>query len=278
MKKLLIVVGVLVVLIAAAVGVGFFMIDGIAATAIEDAASDATQTEAALDAADIKVFGGSATLTGLTIDNPEGFGEQPFFSLRQGTAKVALGTLLDDTVEIPSVTLDGMQIRAELVGGKLNLLEVLNAVNSTATGGGAATADAKGYIIRELKITNTTVVGSIKAGPIDEHINLTLGEIVLKDVGSDTPGGVALKQVIGQVLRKVLPEAIEGIKGKIPAIGDVVGGIEDVAGQAVDDARGAVDDAVGGLGDRINDAAGGDADGEGGGLGNLRDRLPGGGD
>ena len=126
MKKLIrFVVGLVVVVLVLAVGVVVY-IDKIAKTAIERGASYALGVDTTLGSADVKLLSAAFAMGDLTIANPQGF-ESPYFThLGQGDVEVALGTLRQETVQLPTLTLTDLEMHLEKKDGKANYDVILN--------------------------------------------------------------------------------------------------------------------------------------------------------
>ena len=84
MRKLIWLVIILVVLLAAGLIAAFFYIDSIAKQAVERGGTYALGVNTTLRKADVEVFSGAVTLNGLRVANPEGFAADHFLRLGEG--------------------------------------------------------------------------------------------------------------------------------------------------------------------------------------------------
>jgi len=120
MKKLIKMVAVLLILLVLATVAVAFYIDTIAKTAIERGATYALGVETTLGSADVGLLSGTFSMGDLTVANPAGF-ESPYFThLGQGDVEVALKTLRQETVELPTLTLTDLEIYLDKKEGKAN--------------------------------------------------------------------------------------------------------------------------------------------------------------
>ena len=253
MKKLIrVVCGLVVVLLVLAVGAVVY-IDSIAKTAIERGATYALGVDTTLGSADVKLLSGAFAMGDLTIANPKGF-ESPFFThLGRGDVEVALATLRQETVELPTLTLTDLEMYLEKKEGKANyevILENLKRFESQEKaqddGGG------KKYIIDEVVIKNIMVhVQLLPLGGNLTKLDVPIDEIRLENVGSETSRGVVMSELTGVIIKGVLIAIVQKGGGLIPD--DIVGTLE----LGLDSLTEIGADAATGLGDRIKNAGGG---------------------
>ncbi|XAL97955.1 hypothetical protein OT109_10120 [Phycisphaeraceae bacterium D3-23] len=215
MKKLIKVFVVLIVLVLITAVAGFFYMDSIATTAVKKAVAYATECEVEVGKVDVKPMSGEAVITDLEIKNPADYQSihESFLKLDTGEAGVSLGTLRSDLVEIPEVTIDGVEL--SLIGrdGKTNyetILESLKRMQGEEAPADTA-ADGKQFVIKTVTITNVSVWVDMDADPatgllpvqFDEPI--TLKPITLTDVGA---GGVPLSQISADLILDILVQVV----------------------------------------------------------------------
>ena len=97
MKTAIKIIAVLVVLLIVG-GVGLVMfglsqIDKIAKIAVEEGGTYALQVDTTVTEVDVNLTGGSATMTGLNIANPDGFDTSHFLALSDSSASVDLQSI-----------------------------------------------------------------------------------------------------------------------------------------------------------------------------------------
>ena len=197
---------------------------------------------------------------------------------------MSLGSLMKDTIEVPLIRFDRMDLTiARNNEGQNNfdvILDHLKSLSSSspsqtpsqqpAPSGGKA---GKGFVIKKLAIENVTVHLS---GFGKEMEPIKLPPIVLENIGSESTGGVVASQLAGIVLRQIMIEVMKN-PGQLPAfalaslnqglagvgsLGEVglvrVGKVGEDVNSLISGAGGDVESAVGNvLGEGAGKAAGG---------------------
>lgn len=268
MKTLIKMVAVLLILLVLATVAVALYIDTIAKTAIERGATYALGVETTLGSADVGLLNGTFSMGDLTVANPAGF-ESPYFThLGQGDVKVALKTLRQETVELPTLTLTDLEIYLDKKEGKANydvILENLKRFESQENA--QDDAGGKKFIIDEVLIKNIMVhVQLLPLGGDLTKLDVPIDEVRLHDVGSGTDGSVLMSELTSVIIKAVLAAIVQKGGGLIPSdiLGDLGQGLGSLAEMGLDAATG--------LGDRIKDAGGGldeVTEGLGDGLGGL---------
>ncbi len=253
MKTLIKMVAVLLILLVLATVAVALYIDTIAKTAIERGATYALGVETTLGSADVGLLSGTFSMGDMTIANPAGF-ESPYFThLGQGDVEVALKTLRQETVELPTLTLTDLEIYLDKKEGKANydvILENLKRFESQENA--QDDAGGKKFIIEEVLIKNIMVhVQLLPLGGDLTKLDVPIDEVRLHDVGSGTDGSVLMSELTSVIIKAVLAAIVQKGGGLIPSdiLGDLGQGLGSLAEIGLDAATG--------LGDRIKDAGGG---------------------
>ncbi len=298
MKKIKILLGlvgvVAVLLVVLVIGV-FIYINQLAKHGIEQGATYALAVPTTLDGADIKLFRGEFGLNGLTVSNPEGYDTPHFLALGGGSAEVDFSTLQEETVEIPSLVLEDIDVYLDKEDGKANYEVILDNLarfegdgSDDTTDEPAADPDApkKKYVIRKVEIRNVTA--HVEFLPVAGDLTRTtvvVPEIILEDVGETDPVTVAkltnvlIKAIFASILNVgagVLPDGlVNGLNAGLGQLTDlasagigmgvdlgegvvnVVGDVGGIAADAVGDVAGAAAGAVGEVGEGVGDAVSG---------------------
>lgn len=266
MKRIIRLLIILVIVLIVGAFVGARYVDGAARSAVESAATESLGVETTLEGMKIGILDSNCTMDGLRVANPEGFAGDTFLRMRQGHIDVNLGTLLDDTVEIPELTLDGIDVNIVLDGDRGNYDVILDNMAKDSD----AEESSRKYIVRNLRIREVNVQATLSplaavTGSQGSLVKLTVPEIVLKDVGSGGKDGVALAQLGDTIVQAILgavakhgvglpQRLLDDLKGglvNLPGFAelelDVVGNVEKVLeqslGGAVEGAGKALDDA-----------------------------------
>lgn len=101
-------------------------INGIVKTTIEDVGSDTLKTEVRVANVDIDLKASTVALSGLTIANVKGFDAPLLFKMNLVSVDLEPASLLEKTIEIKSVIIDGANVVAEQKGTTTNLQALLN--------------------------------------------------------------------------------------------------------------------------------------------------------
>jgi len=254
-------------------------VDTLAERGVEQGATYALDVPTTLDSADVGVLSGSVELAGLTIDNPEGFEADHFLTLQNANLGVSLGSLMEDVVEVPSLTLHGIDLRLERTTNGANYKVILDNLSRFESGEKKEPdPNAKKFIIRSLTITNVSVHAGVVpiGGAIGDltTAKVTVDEVVLRDVGSGSEP-MSIADITTVVLKAILASAVEVGGGVIPDdvlvdVGDQLAsmldleamGVGDVEGigEAIQDAQKTIEgagDAIRGVGEELDGLLGG---------------------
>jgi hypothetical protein len=274
LKKLIKVVGVVVVvLVLLVVGVVVFAIasiDGIARRGVENGASYALAVPTTLDKAKVGLRSGTFEMEGLTVANPEGFASPHFLKLNAGGLAVTVSSLSQETVEIPLLSLTGIDVNLQRAGGKANYAVIMDNLKRFEGGGGGSGGGekpAKTFVIRKIEIRDINAHVALAPG-VGKTLttDVAVPEIILADVGS---GGEPLSmadltslvvktvlssivQVGGDLIPSDIAGEINGRLAQLTSLNDMgVGSISELG----DKASGLVQDAAGDASAKIDDAA-----------------------
>jgi hypothetical protein len=266
MKRAVKIVGVLIVVLVLVVVGGVFWIDSIAKVGVETGATYALGVKTTVGEMDIGLFSGEAGMSKLNVRNPEGFDAPHFLELGNGNVAVSLGSLMEDTVVIPELTLSALSMNLERKGTKANYGVILNELKKFESKEGAEPAKpkerteaegGKGFVVKHVAIDDVTVqVDLLPVGGEATRVPLRIDRIELKDVGSGSAGGVQLGELTGIIMKAVLTSVVDKGGNLIPAdIADELakgleglGGLGDVTVQVVGDVTKVVDEQIGQLG------------------------------
>ena len=241
MKTLVKIVAVLLILLVLATVAVALYIDTIAKTAIERGATYALGVETTLGSADVGLLSGTFSMGDLTVANPAGF-ESPYFThLGQGDVKVALGTLRQQTVELPTLTLTDLEMHLEKKEGEANYGVILDNLSRFESGEDAEKkADGKKFVINEVLIQRIIVhVQLLPIGGDLTKLDVPIDEIRLRNVGSDSDGSMLMCELTSVIIKAVLAAIVQKGGGLIPAdvlgdLGQGLAGLESLTEMGVD--------------------------------------------
>ncbi len=212
MKKIIIGLGVVVILIVA--GLGFIAIRGEAI--IRDLAVEqgtvALKTPVGLDEITISPFSGNVGFSGLTIDQPNGFGKGHIMSLDKFAVAVDMSSIMSKHIKLDAFIVDSPILNAVYKGGKTNFAALKEALGPVKED--EEPADIRMSIV-VLELKNLQVSFKMDEG---KPKKVKLADIVLKDLGVDE-GGMAPRQIMRHVMDALEPQIAKaavkiGLKSK----------------------------------------------------------------
>ena len=259
-KKLKLLILVVVILLVGGAVAAVYSIDALARKGIESGATYALGGPTTLKSASVGVVSGTFSMSELNVGNPPGFTTPHFLALGNGGVAVSLGTLRQKTIELPSLTLEHIDVNLERRdGGGSNykvILDNLDKLKGSSPTKPAA-SDERRFIIRELTIKDVKVHVDLIGGPAAlgelTKINVPIDEIKLSDVGKTGTGvsgtGVTMSELASIIVQAVLGAAADKGGGLIPddLLGDLKGrltsldGVKDLGLKVLGDAKGSVE-------------------------------------
>ena len=238
-KLLLILIGAPIVLLIVAIVLLLLFANSAARQGVEAGASYALGVKTTLDRASVGIFSGKFGLGGLKVANVQGYKADKFMSLGDGKVAVSLGSLMQDTILVPSFSLDTIEVNLEKRDGKANYQVIMDNLGKVSKGSQPSSkptseGGGKKLIINELTIRHVKVTADLLAvGPV----TIPIDEIKLTNVGKGTGKGVADSGVtVGQlssiIVQAVLGAAAEAGGNILPkdVLGDIKGGLDQLGG------------------------------------------------
>jgi hypothetical protein len=211
------------------------LVDSLARKAIEEGGSHALGVETSLESAGIGLFSGLFTLDGLAVANPPGFSEPEFFRLRSGELQLPLSALMEETITIPSLVLEGITIDLERNSKGTNYGQLLEHLEGITAGGSSDeptdTSDSKTFLLQELVIRDVRAnVNLLPAGGELTKMSVSVPEIRVEGLSN----ALTLPQLCALVVTTVVRAAANAGQGLLPddLMKDLRGrldGIEDLA-------------------------------------------------
>tara|TARA_R110002073_G_scaffold62148_5_gene156073 strand:- start:198 stop:935 length:738 start_codon:yes stop_codon:yes gene_type:complete len=218
-KKILISVVLLLLLVGGGV---FFYLDSIVKNGIEVVGSRVLGTAVTVDSVLVSPISGQGSISGLRVENPEGFDSPYAFELDSVSVNIDVNSLFSDVVEIESVTIMQPIITYETKITTDNIRTLLSNLPESAAASGSpveATEPTQQVVIREFHMLGSQLnfVSAVVSAPI------TLADIEIRNIGAE--GGstsaanairVVLQELVQTILRSDLPsfdllrESVEG--------------------------------------------------------------------
>lgn len=235
MKKLLKIVGVLVILLVVALVACVIYIDSVARSGVEYAATRALGVQTTVGSMDVSILGSRVEMENLVVQNPQGYDAKNFIELDTGEVAVTLATLTKKQVVIPTLHLDGLEMHLEKKAGKANYQVIMDNLALEPV----PPEDAKQYVINDLLLTNITVHANLLpvGGQLTQK-SVIIPRIELRDVGSENAGGVALEKLTGIIIQAVMEGVIKNA-GDLPVdlvadLGSSLGKLEAIPAAGVE--------------------------------------------
>jgi hypothetical protein len=249
MKYLFKLIAVLVVLVVVALVAVVYYIDAIAKRGVEAGATFALGVPTTLETADVGILSGEFSMSGLTVSNPPGFDAPHFLRLNDGGVAVSLGSLREDTVELPHLTLSGIDVNLQKKPDGSNFQAILANLKRFEGDGSKPADDAGGkkFVIRKVEVKDIHVHADVvPIGGSLTRVDVPIESIVLNDVGSGG-SGVNMSELANVLFKAIFAAVLQKGGGILPAdmLKDLGGGLEQlkglgdlnvqVAGQALQD-------------------------------------------
>lgn len=233
MKKLFIGLLVLALLLGAGLYYVVSNLDSIVKRGIETAGTDALGTDVRVDSVAIDLAAGSATLSGFSIANPEGFSNQDMVRFDELSVALDLGSLRSDVIRITSVRSVNPYVLYELQGTQSNI----DAVRARFPAQESAPEPEPGPqpVIGIDAVTIDGIQGSLQSDLLSTPINVNLGNVNLP-AAQGTPPELA-RQIARPLLTQLARNAAAAF-ANIPA-----SQLRDSAGQAVEELQEQLDQA-----------------------------------
>jgi hypothetical protein len=138
--------GVIVLVLAAIAGAGFYLmqnVDGIVKELIEEAGTDSVGTAVKVAGVKVNLREGTAVISGLTVANPAGFSPEPLLMLATIRVAVDTASLTKDVYIIKDVVVEGVRVLAEQKGSGTNVQALVDGMpeddaGASESGGGSA--------------------------------------------------------------------------------------------------------------------------------------------
>ena len=209
---------------------------GIIKNGIEAGATSALKTEVTLGGIDFSLFGGSAGVQNLVVDNLPEYKEDTLLTLGDISVDVGLTSLMSDPVHIEHIILDGMSVTLEQKGLTNNIEDLVKGLPSGDPDEPTAPEEkeegpSKQLVIDKLDIRNVEV--TVKPFREFGGATLKLNPIVMEDLGASEPMDMA--SLTGKIMLAIIGGIAEQGSGLIPD--DLVEGLGDSLGSAGEAAK-----------------------------------------
>lgn len=181
-----------------------FSLDRAVKAGIEESGSELLQTAVTVDEVNISLFGGSGSITGLSIHNPKDFSDVPALLIQEASIKVDLWSLASDQVVVKEIIIDGPEILFEQKGMAINLKKLSE--NMDVGSGGNSEESETLLVIDYLQIRDGKIIVSSSLNR-DGSTEVSLSDMTINGIGRD--GNNTVKQSVEEILRPLFQNAIE---------------------------------------------------------------------
>lgn len=249
MKKVLILVGLVVVAVVAVVFVAGSRIDTIVKAAIETVAPRITKTPVTVESVKVSPQTGEGAIQGMVIGNPEGYSGP--HAMRLGEVKLSLDpkSVLSDKVHVRSIVVDAPEIVLEGGLSENNLKKILaniDGVSASEKSEGKTTNEGtrKKLQVDDIVLSNAKVQVRIPGSPV-QIPPVAIPDVRVQNLGAGPDGITATElaqRLVNEVLQRVMPAVTKAVTDGAGKLGK----------DAVDAAKGALDK-VGAGGKKLGD-------------------------
>ncbi|MDZ7805871.1 MAG: hypothetical protein U5K71_02000 [Gracilimonas sp.] len=200
-NKALKILATLVVVIIVAVLVFTLSLDGMIKAGIEENGSELLQTEVVVDNVSVSLFGGGGTINGFTVQNPEGFSDEPALYIHEASMEVDIWSLFSDKIVVHEIIVNSPDLFFEQIGLGVNLKKLNDNMDLASDEPSEASLIIEYLLIKDATVT---VSSSLER---ERTTEVKLAELTLNDIGSD--GNNTVKQSVRQILKPLFQEAME---------------------------------------------------------------------
>jgi len=211
-KKVLVVVGGVVLVLVVLIWQVFANLDSIVAGVVEDVGSDVLKTEVSVSGMEINLKEGKVGIAGLTIANPDGYSSANLFEMEGIEVELDLKSLSEDVLVIKSIRIHNPLIvfEGDETGGS-NMQTLLDNMESGLSDGENTGSEEIKIIIDRFEFSGGLVKASSPAKP-GEVQDIKLPAIKMSGIGRKE-GGVTPDVAVEKVTKKLL-EAVIGAAAK----------------------------------------------------------------
>lgn len=204
--------GIIAAIIIGAILIVGMTIDGIVESAIEDSGSNLLKTEVEVDDIDISLFGGTASMDGFIIYNPEGFSDEKAIALKGIEIELDLKSLFSETIIVNRIHVRNPEIFFEQKGTKINLRELSNNISLSSEDESEKALIIKKFILEEGKIRISSELEK------ERNAEAKIDKLELNNIGESGSQTVqqGMKQILEPIIKNALSEALRsGLMDKL---------------------------------------------------------------
>jgi len=246
MKKILI--GLVVVVVALG-GVFYYLasnLDSILEQVIESEGSSALGTEVQVDSVAVDLRGGTATINGFSVANPDGFSSEDMMRFDELHVALDLASLRSDVIRINTIRSTNPYVRFELQGTRSNIQAIRDRFPPSSEPPAESTGPAPVIALDDLTING--IQGTLQSDQLPRAVEVNFGNVQVTNV-EGTPDVLAQ-----QISRAVLAQLANNARAALERVasGAVEAEIRDRVNEATEEVREAAEALGNSLGIDIN--------------------------
>ncbi|HTV47672.1 MAG TPA: hypothetical protein VMG59_04440 [Phycisphaerae bacterium] len=252
-KSILIGAALLIVVLLVVV---WFSINSIICTVVNKEGTTALGVQTTLSSANLNVFAGHLTLSGLTIANVPNYPDNTFLNMGSCSVTVDTGSLLTSTIKIPDITINGLQIYVDQNGFRSNLDDIQDKLNKNSSSSSnqsssSSSSSGKQLDVGRVLLTNTVVIYRFgTAAPV----TIPLNQIEMDQPTNPNGRPMRIADLIGQITQQIIVAALNNdqIKNALKSGTHLFENSANGAGGVLQGAGNAVGNLLNGLGGSNN--------------------------
>lgn len=250
MKKVLI--GLVVVVVALG-GVFYYLasnLDSILERVIESEGSSALGTDVQVDSVALDLRGGTATINGFSVANPDGFSNEDMMRFDELHVALDLASLRSDVIRINTIRSTNPYVRFELQGTRSNIQAIRDRFPPSSSEPPAeSTGPAPVIALDDLTING--IQGTLQSDQLPRAVDVNFGNVQVTNV-EGTPDVLA-QQISRAVLAQLANNAREALQRV--ASGAVESEVMNRVNEAADEVRSRVDEELQNADPEVREAA-----------------------
>jgi hypothetical protein len=221
MKKFLLLV---LVLIIGGGAFAYYKLDSIVKTGVETQGPEVLKVPVTVRSVSLSPFSGSIGVNGLSIGQPEGFGEGQIASLEGFDMKVRTDTLLSDHIIIDSIMVESPKLDVRAKGKETNFQALQKAIGMPAS----SEPSTMTLTIKSMTIKGPEIAVLTEGGMLDVDETIKLADFTITDLGTDEKG-LAPREIARHVMAVLEPQIAQALikaqaSGKLQDLAKDAGG------------------------------------------------------
>jgi hypothetical protein len=225
MKKIIKILGVLIVLLIVAVVCVFFFLGTIVKSGVEKAGPRVTKTDVKLSSATLSLFSGSGELKGFVVANPEGFKSPSIINVGTMSVEVEPRSVMSDKVVVHSVKVIAPEITLEgdLTGN--NLSKLLDNIKGSSEKDKQTTNKKEKSSQKKLQVDDFLISGA-KVQATTSLLGGASGAVTIPDIHLTNLGqgenGITAAELAEKVVSVLLQQTLQAVTQQAGNIGKTV--------------------------------------------------------